>query len=257
MSEALATNADQVTVIEHASFAVSDARGDMLPGHYHGLYVADTRYLSRWAVRLAGRGLSRLSTDVADHNSATFHLTNPMIGKLAPNTVAVFRERTMRDGMTERIRVVSYASKQLRLRLSLHIAADFVDIFEVLGRRPMARQVSVAPVDGGIRLAYERGGHVRSTLVTTDRPNTWTPGRLVFDLVLGRDEPWDVELSVQASESAPAVGASTHRTAQPRRAAPPRREIDPARIQAWAARVPALDSDDPRLVTTWRAAIPG
>jgi glycogen debranching enzyme len=206
-------------------------------------------------MRLAGRGLSRLSTDVKDHNSATFHLTNPVIGHLAPNTVAVFRERRMSDGMTERVRVVSYASKPLRLRLSLHIAADFVDIFEVLGRRPMARQVYVAPVDGGIQLAYERGGHVRSTLVTTDRPNTWTPGRLVFDLVLGRDEPWDLALSVQTSETTPASRPAARRGSVPRRAAPPRREIDPARIEAWAARVPRLDCDDPRLVTTWRAAI--
>jgi hypothetical protein len=47
MSGSLATNIDRVTIIEHASFAVSDGRGDIVPGAYHGLYVADTRYLSR------------------------------------------------------------------------------------------------------------------------------------------------------------------------------------------------------------------
>ena len=248
MTGSLATNVDQVTVIEHASFAVSDAGGDMVPGSYHGLYITDTRYLSRCVLRLGGRRLERLSAEVPDHRRATFYLTNPSIGALRPNSVAVFRDRLVDGGISERMRLVSYETAPLRLRLSLQLGADFVDIFEVLGRAPLVRAITAAPVDGGIDFRYARSGHQRSTRVAVDRPFRWERDRLSFDVVLERGLPWDLNVRIEGHERAAPQAARARR-------APTPRLIDPQRVERWAARVPRLETDDPRLASAWRGAV--
>jgi glycogen debranching enzyme len=248
MSGALATNIDQVTVIEHAAFAVSDGRGDIVPGAYHGLYVADTRYLSRLVLRLGGRRLDRLAAGAPDHRRAAFYLTNPSIGRLRANSVSVVRERLIGDALTERVVVISYASAPLRLRLTLQLGADFADIFEVLGRTPLVRGVAAQPTVDGVRFTYQRSGYQRSTAVSVDRPFRWERDRLAFDLVLARGAPWELTMRIVTDEG-PRTRAARARSH------PARRTIDPERIEAWVQRVPRLESDDRRIVEAWRAAI--
>jgi glycogen debranching enzyme len=244
----LATNVDHITVIEHAAFVVSDQRGDIIPGGYHGFYVADTRYLSRCILRLGGRRLERLSPGAPDHQRASFYLANPRVGRLGAGTVAVFRDRQIDGGIAERIRLISYSPTPMRLRLSIQLGADFVDIFEVLGRVPLRRSVSVEVVEGAVRFAYQRGGYRRSTTVGTDRRFRWERDRLTFDLVLRRGEPWDLTLRIDADERV--LGRSA-----PTRPAPEKRAIDRGRVERWAASAPRLETDDPRLARTYRAAI--
>jgi glycogen debranching enzyme len=244
----LATNLDQVTVIEHAAFAVSDGRGDVVPGGYHGLYVADTRYLSRFVLRLGGRRLERLAVGTPDHQRADFHLANPWMGRLMANSVSVVRDRRIDDALAERIQVTSYEMTPLRLRLTLHLGADFADIFEVLGHARMDRSVSVAETGDGVRFEYRRAGYHRSTSVVVDRPFRWEHDRLGFDLVLERGAPWDLALRIETEEGPLSSAAYA-------RSLPARRPTDSARVDRWAARVPRLDSDDTRLVRAWQASV--
>lgn len=248
MSGNLATNIDQVTVIEHGSFAVSDGRGDIIPGSYHGFFAADTRFLSRCVLRLGGRRLDRLSAGTPDHRHAAFYLTNPSMGRLPANSVAVVRDRRINDALTERIRITSYVNGPLRLRLTMQLGADFADIFEVLGRTPLVRGVSAALIEGGVEFAYVRGGYRRSTTILVDRPFRWERDRLSFDLTLRRGEAWDLTMQVEAHERA---GTTAGRTGPVRKS----NAIDPERVERWAERVPRLESDDRRLVSAWHAAI--
>jgi glycogen debranching enzyme len=248
VNASLATNVDKITVIEHAAFAVSDGRGDIVPGTYHGLFVADTRFLSRCVLRLGGRRLERLSTGSPDHRRAVFHLTNQAIGRLLPNSVSVVRDRMIDDALHERIQLTSYATSPLRLQLTLHIGADFADIFEVLGRKPLDRSVISTPTGDGVLLVYERGDSQRSTQVTVDRAHTWARDRLSFTVDLQRGVPWEVDVRIESREVVPAAASRARRI-------PARRRIDPERVERWAARVPHLETDDPRLASSWRAAV--
>ena len=248
MSGSLATNIDQVTVIEHGAFAVSDGRGDIVPGTYHGFFAADTRFLSRCVLRLGGRRLDRLSAGTANHRHAAFYLANPAMGRLPANSVAVVRDRRINDALTERIRVTSYVDGPLRLRLTLQLGADFADIFEVLGRTPLVRGVSAGLIEGGVEFAYVRGGYRRSTTVLVDRPFRWQRDRLSFDLTLRRGQPWELTVQVEAHESARPTTGRQRPVRKPN-------AIDPERVERWAERVPRLESNDGRLVSTWHAAI--
>jgi glycogen debranching enzyme len=240
-----ATNLDQVTVIEQTSFAVSDGRGDMVPGGSHGFFISDTRHLSRFGLRLGGKRLERLSAANAQHNSAAFYLANPPVGRLGPNTLAVFRDRRVAIDLEERIRVISYAPRSLKLRLSIVLDADFADIFEVRGRRRIARQVRVEHDATSVSFIYEHLGYRRVTTVEADRAFVADDRRIGFDLALRRGVPWDVHLRMR--------GERTH--GEGVKPLPAARPVDPGRIQAWAERVPALESDDRRLVEAWEQAI--
>ena len=53
---------------------VSDSRGDVSPGSIGGLVHEDTRFVSRWELRLDGRPLSLLKSGLVDYDSAAFFL---------------------------------------------------------------------------------------------------------------------------------------------------------------------------------------
>jgi len=55
-------------------FVVSDSRGDVSPGSIGGLVHEDTRFVSRWELRLDGRPLSLLKSGLVDYDSAAFFL---------------------------------------------------------------------------------------------------------------------------------------------------------------------------------------
>jgi glycogen debranching enzyme len=239
-----ATSRELITVIEHANFAVSDPSGDMLPGSYHGFYVSDTRFLSRFTLRLSGKRLEPLAAAGEHHGSATFYLASPAIGRTAASSIAVIRDRSIRGHLTERIRLISYALEPVRLRLSLHLAADFADIFEVRGRSRLRRQVKTELADRCLRFVYRHRGYRRVTTVELDRDFDDDDGRLSLDAELERGRPWDLHLRVGWEQ--------THLEAALDLASA--RDSDPEGVRGWMSRVPRLRTNDPRLGAAWRQA---
>src|SRR5262249_60946518 len=91
-----------LTILEGSTFCICDERGD-LDGPTHGLYASDTRFLSRFALRVNGEVPLLLSSGKVEYFSAAFYLRNPIAGGLEQDQVAVTRERFVGDGMQELI----------------------------------------------------------------------------------------------------------------------------------------------------------
>jgi glycogen debranching enzyme len=241
-----ATNLEHVTVIEHANFAVSDSRGDMLPGGYHGFFASDTRYLSRFSLHLGGKRLEALSSGTPEHEHATFYLTNPLLGGLERNSLVVFRDRQIDDVLTERIRIISYRPLPVRLRLTLALDADFADLFEVRGWRPLRRLVRKGSSPNGVRFTYVHRGYVRTTTAEADREvDSVGDGRLRFDLRLTLGVPWDLTVTVRPGHT---ISRPQVRPLTPRR-------IDTRYIERWRSAVPRLSTLDRRLSGAWSRAV--
>src|SRR3954447_11730933 len=96
---------DAVAVLEGRTFMFSDSRGDVPLGSVGGLVHEDTRFLSRWELRLDGRPLSLLKSGALDYASATFFLTNGDAPGLPAHSVAVRRLRLVGSGALEEITV--------------------------------------------------------------------------------------------------------------------------------------------------------
>jgi N-terminal domain of (some) glycogen debranching enzymes len=56
-----------VTLVEGATFCLSDGRGDVLAGRSHGLFVRDARVLSRSELQVDGQPAEPLSVRAGRH----------------------------------------------------------------------------------------------------------------------------------------------------------------------------------------------
>lgn len=240
------TRARTITVVEHTNFAVSDLAGDIVPGSYGGLFVGDTRVLSRLALRVGGRSLDPLSAANAEHGRASFYLANPQLPNLPRSSLVVFRDRHIDQRLEERIRLISYAAEPVEVEVSVEAEADFADIFEVRGaRRRWRRTVHRQAGPRRAEFVYERGGHTRWTTLTFSRSMTPSPNGHTTIARLERGRPWDLNLTVRTEQ----------RHAGDVAPAPRERRIAPELVTSWLERAPDVDSTDTRLVRAWRQGL--
>ncbi len=177
---------DRTCVLKHGdTFAVFDRFGDIEETgtgdlEVFGIYDHDTRYLSRFRLRLAGSRPLLLRSTIKDDNALlTVDLTNPDVEgavRIPRGTVHVFRGRVLWNGAChERLRVHNYGQSTVDLVLALDFGADFADIFEVRGvvRERRGRRLDPLVTEDAVELGYEGlDGRLRSTRLTFDPPPT-------------------------------------------------------------------------------------
>jgi glycogen debranching enzyme len=170
-------------VLKHdEAFLVANRRGDLpnLPHTEFGFYVDGTRFLRRMELRLHGHRPLVLNAGVSeDAVQAAIDLTNPDVALgpqvlLPGRSLRIARRLTVRGGQLYQLLVVEAFNREpLDISLTLHFAADFVDVFEVRGH-PREHRGRVLPpqVDrASVQLAY-RGldDLTRTTTLTFDPP---------------------------------------------------------------------------------------
>lgn len=196
---------------DNALFAVFDRYGDIQPlgTRPMGLFLGDTRFLSRLQLRLnAQRPLLLSSSTAGDNSQLTVDLTNPDLpgkegeGDLARDSVHVFRSSFLwQQTCHVQLRLRSFAERRLRLSLSLRFEADFTDIFEVRGTKRAARGKAMTPVIGAdsLTLGYQGlDGKERLTrLKLTPAPLVLSETEALWELSLEPGEEARVYLSAQ------------------------------------------------------------
>ena len=134
----IGAGSDTVTLVEGATFCLSDRHGDVVPGGSHGLFFRDARVLSRWELRVDGQVAESLSVESSEAFAAQFILRRAPHAGLADSTLLVVRERLVADGLREIISLHNLAHESTVVSLELHADADFADLFSVKeGRAPL------------------------------------------------------------------------------------------------------------------------
>src|SRR2546423_7276105 len=118
-----------INLVEGSSFCISGRSGDMLPGSPQGLFFRDTRFLSRFELRLNGQVPEPLAAEVVDPFSATFVLRSRPRPGLADSALVVMRRRHVVRGMREDITIWNYGEEPAYCSLELHVDSDFADLF--------------------------------------------------------------------------------------------------------------------------------
>ena len=130
------------------TFGVFNQYGDIIASERHtdGLYHEDTRFLSRFELRINGRRPLLLSSAVQDDNGMlTVDLTNPDIFdndclRLPRDTIHMSRAKFLwQDECHERIAVRNFDDRPHVITLIFLFGGDFADLFEVRGRRRARR----------------------------------------------------------------------------------------------------------------------
>lgn len=163
-TDAVATDEDSLVLKEGETFVVLNRHGEMRSNE--GLYHGGTRYLSRFALAIAGQHPLLLGAAVRRDNAAiVVHLTNPdLLDERDHATILVPRGSLHFSHMLvlaagalhHRLRVRNHALTPVAVDVDLDFDADFADIFEVRGSRRPVRGERLEPVVGSnsVTLGY-------------------------------------------------------------------------------------------------------
>jgi len=189
----------EISVIEGNSFVVADDLGDVVAGTPHGVYYADTRFLSEYVLTLNGRKPLLLSSGNRGASSASFYATNPVTEDLPQGSLSVIRDRSICVAFQEDITLANHTDRSLPIRLDLQFAADFADVFEVRSGKVVHPRVVSRDASAGrsLTFTYQREEFSRSTLIAFSRPAEIEGNCVVFNVVLGPKEEWQVHLDVR------------------------------------------------------------
>ncbi|MCQ6266756.1 hypothetical protein M1K46_13950 [Fictibacillus sp. WQ 8-8] len=132
---------DYRVIKENDLFLLTDDKGNILVDNTYGLglYTKDTRFLSKFDLKINGEDPILLSSSADENYSARILLTNPHMEKdgeliLWRESIELERKRLIYDGVLyETIQVKSYFSKPVEFDISLLLDVDFTDMFIIRG----------------------------------------------------------------------------------------------------------------------------
>ena len=136
------------------SFAIFDAGGDIVesPLEALGLFNRDTRYLSRFELRVAGEVPYFLNSFLSDDKAQLrVNLTNPDLSdggtiSLPRNAIALQRSWALGPAtLFHRLLVRNYTQTRVALEIEMRFAVDFADLFEVRGVKRAHHGDTLAP----------------------------------------------------------------------------------------------------------------
>src|SRR5204863_10044700 len=125
VGDVAASSMSKLVLMDEATFVVSHESGDIgQDDPADGLYHADTRHLSALQLTLNGEELEFLAAPQSESASVVSLLTNRRLtlangAQILPQTISLRRTRALRDGLHERIEMVSYNREPIPFRLEL------------------------------------------------------------------------------------------------------------------------------------------
>ena len=240
----------QVTLVEGASFVVSSRSGDIVPGTPQGLFVLDTRILSRFELLVDGEPPETLGAVNADPFSATFvQRVLPPPGR-ADGSVVLLRRRWVGAGMREDIVVRNYGATPASLTLQLRVDADFADLFEVKEDRVAAgapRRTATYTRDC-LELEGDTGSSRRGVRVSFDRVPVAGVQPCLWNVEVPPGGDWSLCLEVGASVEGRWI------TPMYRCGEPVERSEAGRRLALWRTSVPTVTTDHAPLSRAVRRA---
>ena len=162
---------DTVSILDGSTFVVSDRRGDLdaTPTENHGLFLEDTRFLSRWVLTVGGIRPKTLSVDEQAYFKVQFFEAVTTGTVYVDSHLSVMRQRSVSGGFEETIEIENHGKEPVELEVKLEVASDFADLFEVKDKLAKVGQLYSNVDDGAITLGYRRDSFVRETVIKADK----------------------------------------------------------------------------------------
>jgi glycogen debranching enzyme len=249
-----------VTLLEGTTFCICDPSGDMHPGGAQGLFVRDTRLISRFELSINGHSPEPLTPQSREPFACTFLSRMPPAAGMADSTMLVTRRRVLNDGMHEEISLRNMSSEPLGVSLRIGVTGDFADVFEVKEGRLRDDATSVDGLsidvdDDAIRLNREFASHVRGATIIgarhSDAELEVSASQLIWHAVVPARGTWST--SVQITPSLDGRDLTEFRSAQAQasgiRSAGPEQ-----RLEDWRRQSPLVKVSDPRLAAVFAAS---
>lgn len=243
-----------VSILDGGAFVVCDRRGDIdsIPGRPHGLFVDDTRFISRLRLTVDEQPPDVLSVADSDYFSTEFYLV-PRAKSIYQNPhISVVRRRLVSKAMQEELTVMSHLESATQLELRLDIATDFADLFEVKDNTVREREIDVSVQDEVLVFSYRREDFHRETRVAVtlgfdeqaraaDLKRAFDGDCLRFQVNLAARESWCASITVSTRSCQ--RGRLSIDARRPTSAYRPARDAMRRQVDAWLAQAPTLECD--------------
>jgi glycogen debranching enzyme len=242
-----------LSVLDGSTFVVGDRLGDVRAdeGREHGFFCEDTRFISRFVLRVGETPLELLSLDQNRHFDAQFVLT-PTVGPEEQAACSIVRRRLIDQIWTEEITVINHLHEPSQITVALELGADFADLFEVKDEAFAARHVDFLDDEGRLTLSYSRDDFHRSITAASSKAATVSASGFLFALELEPAQQWSTIITiVPGGTASPAAVPVAHDAAGMRR----RSRAKAEELDRWLADAPTLETDDPNLARTYRASL--
>ena len=239
-----------VTLVEGSTFCISEPGGDIAQGQPHGLFVRDTRVLSRWALAIDGRTPKPLTVQQSEPYAATFIGHLPPRGGLASASLLALRRRYVGDGMREDITIRNTAPLPAACMVTLTAAADFADLFEVK-RGQVRAGPSGRPGAGTSALTFRdrRGERQAGLLIDGDGQPEATGDTLSWQVTVPARGEWTV--SIEAVPVVDGISLTPHH----RRGQPAEHAVPARRLREWRRSAPQVQAAEPHLTAVLRRSV--
>ena len=176
-----------VTLVEESSFCLSGRGGDIHPGTVQGLFVLDTRLISRLELSIDGVSPEPLAVSTEEPFAATFVARVRRPNPAAPfeSPVLVVRRRYVGSGMRDDLTLSNHNRHDVPVHVRIDVVGDFADVFAVkegrAGERSSRRAVHTSRRHVGAARDRTHGAD-------DDRPFRHAP------MVDARGAAWDVTI---------------------------------------------------------------
>ncbi|WP_409252315.1 glycogen debranching N-terminal domain-containing protein [Bacillus sp. SCS-153A] len=204
---------------ENNLFFLTDEKGDIVENHSYGLglYMNDTRYLSKFNLKINREEPILLHSDGSENYMARILMTNPHQEKdgdliLWRESIEIERTRFIFDDILyETVTAKNYYPKPVSFELSAHFDVDFKDMFIVRGfqtgevGRRMGQKIEEQQLD----FLYEGADEIKrrtSVKWDTQHSKATEEGEVSFSLTLDHEESKSITFMV-----APKEGEETNR----------------------------------------------
>jgi glycogen debranching enzyme len=202
------------------SFAVFEVGGDILqaPDEPLGFYHQDTRYLSRFELKIANSTPYYLNSYASRENAQLrVNLSNPDLGsrngdvELPKNAIQIERNWVIIGSeLFHKLILLNYGRVPIEIPVDFWFDVDFADVFEVRGFKRVSHGERSEPLvsNEGVSFRY-RGldGVQRSTeIIFGSAPNTLENGKASFVLRLEPDQRCELEARIVASREGSRAG---------------------------------------------------
>ncbi|MCL4448332.1 MAG: amylo-alpha-1,6-glucosidase [Actinobacteria bacterium] len=194
----LGTPDGSVTLVAEATFSICSTSSDMHRGVPHGLFVGDTRIISRWELVINGTGIEVLATSEYDPSNVLFIARASSSAKQADSSLMVFRHRYIGDGMREDLVLRNYSAEPAYCLVELLIEADFEDIFAVKEGRVSKSEddVSVETGADNLKFSYTRGGVKKGCSIYFNTATKLDKNMVTFEVVVPSRGEWSTCIQV-------------------------------------------------------------
>lgn len=209
-------NPERRTIKNNGIFLVTDHDGNVLGNNTsgHGLYMDDTRFLSRLELKMNDNKFVILSSSTESGHSSIIIGTNPHIPDavntdftIPQETIQIKREAIIYGSYFETVTVENFNFFQVNMNLEFFFGADFLDVFEVRNLESLEKGVQKEPIyeDGILKFVYQ--DNTGATLTTEivfieDKPVKTENGFAIFDFALEPNSKKEIKYQINLRSTA-------------------------------------------------------